>query len=63
MDASVTNALTEVSTELTKQINPGTVAGVIGLVLGSGVALFLLWFGIRKLISIIKNALKGRLKI
>lgn len=63
MSAEVTNALTEVSTELTKQINPGTVATVIGLVLGAGVALFLLWFGIRKLISIVKNALKGRLKV
>lgn len=63
MDAAVTNALTDVSTELTKQINPATVATVIGSVLGAGVALFLLWFGVRKLISIIRNALRGKLKV
>ena len=63
MDASVTNALTDVSTELTRQINPGTVATVIGLVLAGGITLYLTWFGIRKLTSVAKNALRGKLKI
>ena len=63
MNEEITTALTTVSTELTKQINPASVAGVIGLVLASAVGLYLLWFGIRKLVSVAKNALKGKLKI
>lgn len=63
MDNSITEALTGVSTTLTSSINPGTVASVIGLVLAGGVALYLTWFGIRKLVSVVTNALKGRLKI
>lgn len=63
MDNSITEALTSVSTELTSQINPGVIASVLGLVLGAGIALFLTWFGIRKLISVVKNALKGKLKV
>ena len=63
MDNSITEALTGVSTSLTTSINPGTVAAVIGLVLAGGIALYLTWFGIRKLVSVVTNALKGRLKI
>jgi len=63
MENSVTEALGTVSTALTTQINPATVASVIGLVLGAGIALFLTWFGIRKLISVVKNALRGKLKV
>ena len=63
MNNEITNALTGVSTELTKQINPATVASVIGLVIGGGVSLYLTWFGVRKLISVAKNALKGKLKV
>ena len=62
MTNEVTEALTGVSTTLTSSINPGTVATVIGLVLAGGVALYLTWFGIRKLLSVTKNALRGKLK-
>ena len=63
MDNSVSNALTTVSSTLTSSISPSTVATVIGLVLAGGVALYLTWFGIRKLISVVTNALKGKLKV
>lgn len=63
MANEITDALTVVSTELTTQINPGVIASVIGLVLGGGIALFLTWFGIRKLISVVKNSLRGKLKV
>ena len=63
MTNEVTEALTGISTTLTSSINPGTIAAVIGMVLGAGIALFLTWFGAKKLISVVKNALKGRLKI
>lgn len=63
MDNSVTTALESVGTELTSAINPGVIAAVIGVVLGSGILLFLTWFGIRKLISVVKGGLKGKLKV
>lgn len=63
MTNEVTTALTGVSETLTTSINPGTVASVIGLVLGGCVALYLTWFGLRKLIGAITRALKGRLSV
>lgn len=63
MTNEVTEALTGVSKTLTTSINPGTIAGVIGLVLGACVALYLTWFGLRKLIGAITRALKGRLSV
>jgi len=63
MPETITEALTSVSTTLTAQINPGVVAAVIGLVLGGGIALYLTWFGIRKLISVVTKALRGRLSV
>ena len=63
MTNEVTEALTGISTTHTSSINPGTIAAVIGMVLAAGIALFLTWFGAKKLISVVKNALKGRLKI
>lgn len=63
MTNEVTEALTGVSTTLTTSINPGTIAGVIGLVLAACVALYLTWFGLRKLIGAITRALKGRLSV
>lgn len=63
MSTDVTNALTTVSTTLNESISPADVATIIGLVLAGGIALYLTWFGIRKLISVVKNAMKGRLKV
>ena len=63
MTNEITDALTSVNTALTSAINPATVAAVIGVVLGSCVALFLTWFGIRKIVGAITRALKGRLSV
>lgn len=59
----VTTALSSVSTSLTEVINIGNIAIVIGSVLGAAVLLYFGWFGIRKLISVVTNAAKGRLKV
>lgn len=59
----ITTALTSVSTSLTETINIGNIAIVIGTVLGAAVILYFGWFGIRKLISVVTNAAKGRLKV
>ena len=63
MDNTIVEALTQVSTSLTTSINPGVIAQVIGLVLTGCIALFLTWFGIRKLIGAVTRALKGRLSV
>ena len=63
MDNSVTTALTTVGETLTSSISPAGIVSIIGIVLGSCVALYLTWFGIRKLMSAIKGALKGRLSV
>ena len=63
MSAEVTNALNTVGTTLNGSISPADVASIIGIVLAGGIALYLTWFGIRKLISVVKNAMKGRLKV
>lgn len=59
----ITTALTSVSTSLTEVVNIGNIAIVIGAVLGSAIVLYFGWFGIRKLISVVTNAAKGRLKV
>lgn len=59
----ITTALGSVSTELTGVISIANVAIVIGTVLGSAVVLYFGWFGIRKLISVVTSAAKGRLKV
>lgn len=63
MENTITDALTSVSTSLTTNINPGVIASVIGLILGASIALYLTWFGIRKLVSTVTRALKGRLSV
>ena len=63
MENSVSEAIQTVGITLTTNLNPGVIASVIGVVLGSCVALYLTWFGIRKLIGAITRALKGRLSV
>jgi len=60
---NVTSALTTVSTSLTEVINIGNIAAVLGTVLAAAIVLYFGWFGIRKLISVVTNAAKGRLKV
>lgn len=63
MTNEVTTALQSVGTTLTSNISPATIVSVIGIVLASCVALYLTWFGIRKLLHAIKSALKGKLSV
>lgn len=63
MENSITEALGTVSSTLTSSINPAAIAGIIGLVLGACVVLYLTWFGIRKILTSVKGALKGKLSV
>lgn len=43
------------------QISIGNIIGIIGIVLGAGLGFVFMWWGVRKLISVImKSALKGK---
>lgn len=59
----ISTALTSVSSALTETITIGNIATILGTVIGAAVVLYLGWFGIRKLISVVTNAAKGRLKV
>ena len=63
MDESILNAYNSISDILISQINPRSISTIILLILGSGVSLYLTWFGIKTLVNTVKNALNGRLKI
>lgn len=63
MDNSVTVALQTVNSTLTSSINPVAIVSIIGIVLGSCIALYLTWFGIRKITKISKSSLSGNLDL
>lgn len=53
-----------VLTALTGQISVSTIVGVIASVIGAGIGLVFMWWGVRKLISVIMSAFrKGRLSV
>lgn len=60
----VTTALTDLLTNFTTAFTPGNVVSILALGLGASIALFLGWFGIRKLVTMLTNALrKGKIKV
>lgn len=63
MSGDITNAIGTVTSSIGETINVGSIAAIIGAVLGSALVLYLAWFGIRKVISVTKGALKGKLKV
>ena len=51
-----------VISSMTNQISVSTVVGVIAVVVGAGIGLVFMWWGVRKLIRVIMGAFrKGRL--
>ena len=63
VSSDITTALESINETLQSLISPSVIAIVVCVVLGSCVVLFITWFGIRKLISTIIRALKGRLSV
>lgn len=63
-DASTSSVdLTPFIEKLTGSITPAQVLTILGSVVGIGMAFVLMWFGVRKAISIFRSALvHGRLK-
>ena len=58
----VTNA-TGIFEQVTSQVNFETIVGVIGVGIGATLTLYLSWWGVRKLIRMVKGGFNGKFKI
>lgn len=53
-----------ITSALTTAITPGDIIGVLASIVAVGLVFVLMWFGIRKLIKIFKNAVtKGKMSL
>ena len=57
------NAAKDLFGNVTGVVNMTNIAKVLGIGLSAGVLLFLGWWGVRKLIGVIRKALNGRLSV
>ncbi len=58
----ISTVLDPISEALTTAITPGQIVGIIASVIGVGMTFVLMWFGVRKLISIFRKAVtKGKI--
>lgn len=58
----VGSVIEPLSTALTSSITPAQIVGVLAGIIGVGMTFVLMWFGVRKLISIFKKAVtKGKI--
>lgn len=62
--ADMTNTLAPLQTALTSSITPAQIVAVLAGIIGVGMTFVLMWFGIRKLISIFRKAVtKGKISV
>lgn len=62
--ADMTNTLAPLQTALTSSITPGQIVAVLAGIIGVGMTFVLMWFGVRKLISIFRKAItKGKISV
>lgn len=60
--ASVVSVIEPLTTALTSAITPGQIVAILAGVIGVGMGFVLMWFGVRKAISIFKKAVtKGKI--
>lgn len=66
MENTVSNALdfSSISTALTTAVTPAQIITIIAGIIGVGMTFVLMWFGVRKLVSIFKKAVtKGKISV
>lgn len=66
MENTVSNALdfSSISTALTTAVTPAQIIAIIASIIGVGMTFVLMWFGVRKLVSIFKKAVtKGKISV
>lgn len=60
----VSNLIGPVSEALTTSITPGQIVAILAGIIGVGMTFVLMWFGVRKLISIFRKAVtKGKISV
>lgn len=66
MENTVSNALnfSPISTALTTAVTPTQIITIIAGIIGVGMTFVLMWFGVRKLVSIFRKAVtKGKISV
>ena len=62
--ANITEVLKPLSDAVTASITPAQIVGILASVIGVGMTFVLMWFGVRKLVSIFKKAVtKGKISV
>lgn len=62
--ADMANVIEPLKTALVASITPGQIVTVLAGIIGVGMTFVLMWFGVRKLISIFKKAVtKGKISV
>lgn len=62
--ADMANTLEPLMTSLTSSITPTQIVAVLASIIGVGMTFVLMWFGVRKLVSIFKKAVtKGKISV
>ena len=66
MENAVSNALdfSAISSALTTAVTPAQIITIIASIIGVGMTFVLMWFGVRKLVSIFRKAVtKGKISV
>lgn len=62
--SDMANTIEPLKAALVASITPGQIVAVLAAMVGVGMAFVLMWFGVRKLISIFKKAVtKGKISV
>lgn len=62
--ADMANTIEPLRTALVSSITPGQIVAVLAAMVGVGMTFVLMWFGVRKLISIFRKAVtKGKISV
>ncbi len=62
--ADMANVLEPLQTALVSSITPAQIVLVLAAIIGVGMTFVLMWFGVRKLVSIFKKAVtKGKISV
>ena len=62
-DMTPKEAATSIFTSVSETVNIGSIAGIIGIALGAGIALYFAWWGIRKVVRMLKGGLNGKISV
>lgn len=61
---NIATTLEPLQTALVASITPGQIVAVLAAIIGVGMTFVLMWFGVRKLVSIFKKAVtKGKISV